>query len=135
MKLKSLLFVAGLSLVSNLFAANAHLHPQATDKDKAAISKSTAYPGYCEIEIINDSYDNVRVFGTFTDGATTVFDIYHYEAPHYINLFYNWYCHDGMYITIQSPYNTIYSGWTNVNSTIRIVPYLAKQAKAEVSKR
>lgn len=129
MKLKSLLFMVGLGLFTNLFAANVHLNPQATAKDKTAIAKNVAYPGFCEIEIINESYTNVRVFGTFDDGATTVFDIYSYESPHYINLFYSWYCHSGMYITIVSPYNTIYSGWTDVNSTIRVVPYYGATGK------
>lgn len=142
MKLKSLLFIVCFSLFTNVFAANVHLHPKADTEDKKTIQKGVTYPGYCQIEIINDSFTDVRVYGTFDDGSTVDFNIYRFESPHYISLFYNFYCHSGMYITIQSPYYTIYSGWTNTNSTIRVVPYLkagvkqdAGQAKAEVSTR
>ncbi|CAM2939089.1 hypothetical protein [Legionella worsleiensis] len=134
MKLKSLLIVVCFSFFSHAFAANMHLNPNADSKDKQSIEKSVAYPGYCQIEIINQSFTDVTVFGTFDDGSTVDFNIYRYESPHYISLFYNFYCHSGMYITITSPYYTLYSGWTNVNSTIRVVPYL-KQAKVELSTR
>lgn len=134
MKLKSLLSVVCFSLCTNTFAANVHLNSNADTQDKNEIKKSTIYPGYCQIEIINHSYTDVNVFGTFDDGSTVNFNIYRFEQPHYISLFYNFYCHNGMYITIQSPYYTVYSGWTDVNSTIRIVPYL-KEAKAEVISR
>lgn len=135
MKLKSLLFVLCFSLFANVFAANSHLHPKADAADKKSISKNVAYPGFCQIEIINDSFTDVNVSGTFDDGAGINFNIYRYESPHYISLFYYFYCHSGMYLNIVSPYGTVYSGWTNVNSTIRIVPFLKNQAKAQVSVR
>lgn len=133
MKLKSLLFILCFSLFSSVFAANMHMNPNADTADQKTIKSQTVYPGYCEIEIINDSFTDVRVFGTFDDGSTINFDVYRYESPHYISLFYYFYCHNGMYITIQSPYYTLYSGWTDVNSTIRLYPYLNKQAKAEIT--
>lgn len=135
MKLKSLLFVVCLGLFSNLFAANEHVHPKADAADRKTISKSTMYPGYCQIELINDSFTDVYVYGTFDDGTTVNFSIYRYEAPHYINLFYYFYCHTGMYLTVQSPYGVVYSGWTNVDSTVHIVPFFAKGAKAEITAR
>lgn len=142
MKLKSMLFVLCFSLLANVFAANVHFNPKMQNEDKKTVEKGISYPGYCQIEIINDSFTDVRVYGTFDDGASLDFSIYRYESPHYISLFYYGYCHSGMYITIQSPFYTIYSGWTNVNSTIRIVPYLKNQAnglnnqaKAEISTR
>lgn len=135
MKLKSLLFVLCFSLFTQVFAANTHLHPKADATGSQSIAKGATFPGYCQIEIINDSFSDVRVFGTFDDGSGISFDIYRYEMPHYISLFYYSYCHDGMYITIQNPYSVLYSGWTNVNSTIRVVNYLNKQAKVEVTKR
>ena len=131
MKLKSLLFVVCLGLFSNLFAANIHLNPKADAADTKSIAKETMFPGYCQIEVINDSFTDVYVYGTFDDGSTVDFSIYRYEAPHYISLFYYFYCHSGMYLTIQSPYGVIYSGWTNVDSTVHIVPFLKKGAKAE----
>jgi hypothetical protein len=145
MKLKSLLFLVCFSLFTNVFAANLHLNPNANPEDKISIAKGVMYPGYCQIEIINDSYDDVRVFGTYHDGSSIGFDIYRFEAPHYISLYYNFRCHSKMYITIQSAYSTIYSGFTSVNSTIRIVPYLnkpglnkqdsKKQSTVEISNR
>jgi len=147
MKFKSFLFVVCFSLFTNVFAANTHVHPKADIADKKSITKNVTYPGYCEIEIINASYTDIKVFGTFDDGASISFDIYRYESPHYISLYYannygDYWCHSRMYLTIQSPFYTVYSGWTNVDSTIRIVPYLknglkqnSKQAKAEVTTR
>lgn len=127
MKLKSLLFLVCFSLFTNVFAVNLHINPKADSEDKKSIAKGVTYPGYCQIEIINDSFTDVSVFGTYDDGSSVGFDIYRFDAPHYISLFYNFYCHSQMYITIQSPYYTLYSGWTNVNSTIRILPYLKKK--------
>ena len=135
MKLKSLLFVICLSLFGQVFAANLHLNPKADVADKKSIAKESMYPGYCQIELINDSYTDVFVYGTFDDGSTIDFNIYRYEAPHYISLYYYFYCHSGMYLTIQSAYGVVYSGWTNVDSTVRIVPFLNKGAKAELTKR
>ncbi|MCL9685522.1 hypothetical protein [Legionella maioricensis] len=135
MKLKSLLFVVCFSLFSNVFAANLHINPKADAEDKKSITKNISYPGYCQIEIINNSFTDVTVFGTYEDGSSLAFGIYSFDAPHYISLYYNLYCHSQMYITVQSPYYTLYSGWTNVNSTIRILPYLKNQAKAELSTR
>ena len=135
MKLKSFLFVLCFSLFTNVFAANNHLHPKADAVDKKSISKNLTYPGYCQIEVINDSFTDVNVFGTFDDGTSINFNIYRYESPHYISLFYYSYCHSGMYLTVTSSFGAVYSGWTNVNSTIRVVPFLKNQVKAKVSAR
>ncbi|RUR10968.1 hypothetical protein [Legionella sp. km772] len=135
MKLKSFLFVLCFSLFTNVFAANSHLHPKADAADKKSISKNLTYPGFCQIELINDSFTDVNVYGTFDDGSSISFNIYRYESPHYISLFYYFYCHSGMYLTVTSPFGTVYSGWTNVNSTIRVVPFLNKQAKAKITTR
>ena len=40
-----------------------------------------------------------------------------------------------MYLTVQSPYGIVYSGWTSVDSTVHIVPYLKKAAKAKITAR
>ncbi|MBI2786076.1 MAG: hypothetical protein HYX60_07140 [Legionella longbeachae] len=135
MKLKSLLFAICFSLIGHVFAANIHLNPKADAADKKSVATKRMYPGYCQIEIINESLTDIFVYGTFDDNSTVSFPIYYREYPHYISLFYYTYCHNGMYLEITSPYGTIYSGWTNVNSTVRIVPYLnrgVKSAKAEV---
>ena len=137
MKLRSLVFGFCISLCSFGFAANQHLHPQANSNDttSASTEKKVGFPGYCEIEVINNSYDNVRVYGVFDDGAGLApFNVYSFESPHYISLYYYGYCHAGMnlYVDTWSGYH-IYAGYTPTGSTIRIVPYLANQLKAEVS--
>jgi hypothetical protein len=134
MKLKSILFAVVFSIFGSAVAANLHMNPNATPEDKQSATKNLTYPGYCEIEIINDSFSDLRVYGQYDDGATISFDIYRYEYPHYISLFYNFYCHSGMYLTIQTPFNTAYQGWASTNSTIRIVPFLKKE-KAVVTSR
>ena len=120
MKLKSFLFLLLFCLLTNVFAANLHTHPKMDGADKQSIARNSFLPGYCQIEIINDSDTDLKVFGTYDDGSTINFYIYRYEYPHYISLFYYLYCHAQMYLTIESPYYTVYSGWTNVNSTIRV---------------
>lgn len=138
MKLKSLLFVVSFSLFSHVYAANVHTHPKTDTTDKNAVAKGLTYPGYCQIEIINDSFSDVHVSGTYDDNAPVDFYVYRYEAPHYINMFYYGYCHSSMYLTIQSvqwPYQTLYSNWTSVDSTVRLVSFLNKEVKAEVSAR
>lgn len=135
MKLKSLLFVCCLGLMSYSFADNRHIHPKAdTDKSTSTSLKNARYPGYCEIEIINSSFDDVTVYGTFDDGSNMLpFNIYSFEGPHYISLFYYSYCHRDMWLDIVT-YNGyhVYSGFTRPDTTVRIVPYLAKQVKAEI---
>ncbi|KTD16565.1 hypothetical protein [Legionella jordanis] len=140
MKLKSLLFVCCFGLLTSAFADNHHFHPQANKAEaNAAAAKPTdkaKLPGYCEIEIINSSFDDVRVYGVFDDGTTlNPFSIYSYEAPHYIDLFYYGYCHAGMnlWIDTYSGYR-VYAGYTYTNSTVRIVPYL-KQTKVEITSK
>ena len=142
MKLKSLLVAICFSLVGHAFAANQHLHPKANevDNNKSSVAaKPSMLPGYCEIELINSTYNDVNVYGTFDDGAPLMpFRMYSFESPHYISLFYYGYCHSGMRITIESiqfPYNVvIYDAWTYANSTVRVVPYLNKGINGKDSK-
>ncbi len=84
MKLKSLLLALSLSLCTQAFGQNLHVHPKADSSDKKLTEKAPTAAGYCEIEIINDSLMNVTVYGTFDDGSTVDFNIYRYEYPHYI---------------------------------------------------
>ncbi len=135
MKLRSFVFVFCVSLCSFAFAANQHLHPEASTTDNKPAEKHATWPGYCEIEVINNSFTDVRVYGVFDDGENLVpFSVYSFEAPHYISLYYYGYCHAGMnlYIDSWSGYH-IYAGYVPTGSTIRIVPYLANQLKADVS--
>ncbi|KTD53049.1 hypothetical protein Lqui_0004 [Legionella quinlivanii] len=138
MKLKALLFVSCFGLLGSSYAENHHVYPKADAvQAQASTQKGAMLPGYCEIEVINSSFDNVTVYGTFDDGTTlTPFDVYTFESPHYIDLFYYGYCHKTMYLDIVtfSGYH-IYSGYTRVNSTVRIVPYLNKQPKFKLESK
>jgi hypothetical protein len=138
MKIKSLLFVCCLGLLSSSFADNRHVHPQKNNPNPKTnvqtAPKGNLAPGFCEIEIINNSFDDVRVSGVFDDGAPIdPFNIYSFEAPHYVDLFYSGYCHAGMtlYVDTFSGYR-VYAGYTPTQSTVTIVPFLAKQPKIEV---
>lgn len=131
------LFLLLFFLCGNVFAVeNLHAYP----KKSAVLSqkaKDLKYPGYCEIEIINDSNSTVRVSGIFDDGAILMpFKIYPYEYPHYISLFYYGYCHYGMnlYIRTRSGY-MIYSGYTTIDQTVYIMPYMASKPKAQLKSR
>jgi hypothetical protein len=124
-KWKSLLFVCGLGLMSTLFAGNRHIHPEDGTKQAQGVAAKAMMPGFCEIELINSSFDNVSVYGRFDDGSSMIpFNIYSFEGPHYVSLFYYNYCHRDMYLDIItfSGYH-IYSGYTSVDSTVRLVPY------------
>ncbi len=137
MKLKSIILMCCLSLCTSVFAANLHLHSQENKNENMAPNKGLMWPGYCEIEIINDSYDDVHVFGVFDDGSSLQpFNVYSYESPHYISLFYYFYCHSGMDIYIDTFRGVrVYAGYTRSNSTIHIVPLFGNQIKAEVRAR
>jgi len=127
-----------VALCSSAYAVNTHVHPEDKTKEAAASAAAPAvqakYAGFCEIEIVNQSSDDVRVSGTFDDGAPLYpFTVYSYEAPHYISLFYYGYCHYGMDLYIDSYYGyTLYSAYTRRESTIRIADYLNAKAKAEL---
>jgi len=137
--LKSLLFLGCLSLSTALFAAeNHHVYPVADGTDTQPTANGVKWPGYCEIEVINDSYTNVRVYGMFDDGTMLPpFNIYTYEYPHYISLFYYGYCHAGMeiYIDTLGGYR-VYAGYTPTNSSLHLIPYMgASKPKVELTSK
>lgn len=114
MKLRSLVLIGFLSCFTSLYAENQHLHPQ----------QQVAFPGPCEIEIINRSYSDVRVNGIFDDGVSLVpFNVYSFGYPQYISLYYYGYCHDGMNLYIETYYGTpVFSGYVPRFTTLRLVP-------------
>ncbi len=137
MKFKTLLFGLCIGLSSSLFANTVHLHPQANNTDNQSAAKAPTYAGYCDIEIINNSFYDVRVFGVFDDGSSLYpFNVYSWGAPETISLYYYGYCHSGMdlYInTLDGGY--VYSGYTERGKTIIISPFLTNQIKADVKSR
>lgn len=126
MKLKLYLFLLTLFCFTQSYAANEHLHPNIDNRGTPVkIEKPTlGWPGYCEIEIMNHSYRDVRVSGVFDDGiGLEPFTVYSFESPHYISLFYYGYCHDGMDLYINDFYgNSVFSGYVRRYSSIRVVP-------------
>lgn len=137
MKLKILLLGLCVSISSSLFAGAPHLHPQANSTDKQSPAKGLTYAGYCDIEIINNSFDDVRVYGVFDDGSSLYpFNVYSWDAPASISLYYYGYCHSGMDLYINTFSGVpIYAGYTPRSSTIYITPFLRNQVKAEVRSR
>lgn len=133
MKLKSLVFGCFMGLCSSVMAGPKHMHSQTADS-KISSSYAPAWASSCEIEIINRSYDDVRVFGMFEDGVgLEPFIIYSFEYPHYISLYYNGYCHDGMELDIDTVNGQhVYGNYVRGGTTIRVVPYLMNQVKAEL---
>ena len=124
MNVKSWIVGLCLSLCSTVFAGDRHLHPQANNSDDTSSKKNISLPGYCEIEVINRSYDNVKVYGVYNDGLTMEpFNVYSFERPHYISLFYYGYCHLGMNLDIVtwSGYHK-YSDYTEIGTTVQILP-------------
>jgi hypothetical protein len=130
MNFKSLVLGLCVGLSTTVFATNQHIHPQADNADSKTIEKRVSYPGYCEIEIINNSYENVHISGVFDDGIPLEpFNIYSFESPHYISLRYYGYCHSGMDLYVNT---WIYAGYMPRNSTLYVIPYLAGKPKADI---
>lgn len=113
---------------SNLFAMeNQHFYPAANiPMTTTKQAEELKYPGYCEIEIVNNSCYNVRVSGVFDDGEILrPFKVYAHEYPHYISLYYYGYCHYGMDIFIETTYGyRIYADYTRRYETIYISSYM-----------
>lgn len=141
MKIKSLLIACCFGLMGNAIADNRHYFP---GHDSAPVEAAAAQTdlkataaGWCEVEIINQSYDNVTVYATLDNGAAVApFDIYSWEAPHYVDLAYRGYCNSRAYLDIVtfSGYH-VFSGYAYGGATVRLVPYLNKQVKAEIKSK
>lgn len=138
MKMKALLFVSCLSLLSSAFADNRHVHSQAKGAAVTASSvKNAMTNGYCEILVINDSNEDILVEGQFDDGEYMApFYMTPYTPPQPISLYYYNYCHASMYVHISTRYGyTVYAGYTRVDDTIRIVSGLQNKLKAVMSSK
>ncbi len=126
MKLNAWVFGSMLGLFSSVHAANQHVHPQVD-----AVGPSAQWAGSCEIEIINRSFSDMRVFGIFDDGIPLEpFNVYSFELPHYISLFYNGYCHRGMELDIDTfSGRHLFGDYVHAGMTVEII-YEMNQAKA-----
>ena len=132
MKLKAFIFVLCISLFGSAFAGNRHYH----QSNSGHVVKKSMLPGYCEVEIINNSYEDVNVFAHFEDGSTISFPVYSHSSPEYVDLFYRGYCHSfiTLHITTMGGY-PVYYGPVAAGTTIRVIPYLMNKIKAEINKR
>lgn len=132
MKLKSFLFLLCFGLATSVFATK-HMHPKANAETSSSAKKSIQFPGYCEIEVINDSFEDVRVYGIYDDGLVLpAFTAYSFGAANYISLWYYGYCHAGMHLYVDNWRGQhLYSGYTPVGTTLRVITYFG-QPKIEV---
>lgn len=126
----------GTALSLSAHAADVHYHPKSSAKlvkemkqsaDASVQPVKPGWPGPCEIEIVNQRYQDVIVSGSFEDGAPlTPFVFYSYSAPHYISLVYRdpnglVTCHGSMYLNVVDYYNMpLISGYAYRDSTIFI---------------
>ncbi|MCC5791539.1 MAG: hypothetical protein JJT82_02890 [Legionellaceae bacterium] len=131
MKLKTLLVCTALALSSLAFATGSrHMHQSPVDSNntESAVQKKMMLPGYCQIEVINRSFEPVNVSGRFIDGDwLDPFTIYPYEYPHYISLYY-YGCQPGMYLTISNVNgHLIYDRYTAVYQVVTVQASVGQQ--------
>jgi len=124
MKLKALLTVACLGLVSAGYAADFHVHAGAEKAAKSNQQGATS-PGYCQIEIINDTFDDLNVYGRFDDNSALIpFVMKYRSAAQYVSLYYAGYCHQGMDFYIETTSGKFkYNGFTPVGKTIKVTQF------------
>lgn len=120
MKKNIFIFLCGLGLLSPALADSTHQHLQTKSESNSNVQ--TLLPGACAIEVVNNSFDDIRVYGRFEDGTyLTPFIIKHWGAPQSISLLYYGSCHLGMDFYIETVAgNYKYSGFTPVGKIIKI---------------
>lgn len=116
--------LALLVLINSSYASTINHHPSVSPN-------SNNLPG-CEIEIINKSSVYVNVYGTFDDGVPMVpFTVMPDNMPRYIDLLFNGYCHQTMYLDIADANGLhVYTKYTTVNTQIKLLPALKGSIKA-----
>ncbi len=122
-----------LSLTTSVFAVNHHFSSQASPRE-AANGKMITEPGFCEIEIINQSNFNLVISGHLENGAVLKpFHFPFYDAPHYVSAYSKGRCYPGMYIKIDTltGYPVFYD-YVYTYQTLYVFPF-GREAKAKVS--
>ena len=130
MKLIALLLGCLLFLSSSLFASTRHSHPQVNTQSAQKMSWS----GNCEVEIINQSYTDVQVFGVFDDGVyLDPLKIYSFSASRSISLYYNGYCHAGIDLDIDTftGYH-LFGYYVRRGTTVLIVPDMMNRLRVTI---
>lgn len=118
------------------FALQASYHQRDNSRPPTAAHDKVSIFGGCYIEVINDSFSNVTVYGRYDDGIPLIpFDVYSYEYSHLIDMFYDGYCHSGMYLSIVtfSGY-AIFSGYVFTGSSLHVVPGLSGKVALELTR-
>ena len=130
MKFKALILGLCVGFCATAIGANQQFHPDATSEEKQELK----WLGYCEIEIVNDSFEDLRVYGTYDNGFSMLpFYIFSFEAPHYISLYYYGYCHRGMNLYIDTLHGwPLYAGYTPVGMTIVLSSGYGKHATVKL---
>ena len=126
------LFLWCLCSVVYADTANRHVHPRFAQAE----TQSMKWAGNCEIEIVNQSYTDVQVFGVFDDGTDLdPFNIYSFSPAHYISLYYNGYCHAGIHLDIDTftGYH-VFGYYVHRGTTVVIVPDMMNQIRAKLIK-
>jgi len=122
MKKNIFVILCGLGLLSQGFADVPHQHSNAATNGSTSAGQNTIVPGACEIEIVNNSFDDINIYGRFEDGTyLTPFIIKHWGVPQTVSLYYYGSCHQGMDFYIETAGgNYKYSGFTPVGKVIKI---------------
>lgn len=130
MKFKWLLLIGCLGLSTLSFADNIHVHPPMRMSDSQLADKKPTTLGYCQIEIVNGTSDNLLVSGYFDDGYyLDPFFVYGvnrsgflgYVSLYYYNINYaDFICNDSMTLYIDNTYTKrrIYSRRVGVGTSL-----------------
>ncbi len=126
MKPVTLFFVCILCLCSSVFATNRHFPQQAGNQSVRGVM----WDDECEVEILNHSFMDIRVSGVYDDGSVLYpFNVYSFEPAHYITLYFNGYCHDGIDLDIDTLQGVhIYGNYARRGATVRIGSNYMRQA-------
>ena len=134
MKFKALFVAMGFSLITSVSAESNHFYFDAKKPTTVAM------PYYCEIEIDNNSFNDVVIYGVTQDGRTMPpTRLNHFSPPYYIYLgFSNGFCpnNQGMmlYIDTVSGY-PVSEAYYPVGSIITLTSQFNNSIKAITSKR
>lgn len=129
MNLKKLVLIVCFALLSPSISADIHRHVRAEE----TAGKEALRAGFCEVKIINESYDDVSIGGMFEDGAPlTPFNLYASSSPAYISLYFSGYCHSSIFLDIRTfSGQPVFYDYAYANSIVRIVTGAMKQATAK----
>ena len=128
MRQKILIVLGLMSFMLNVNAIGAHVEQKSPAQPKNNnVKANVGYAGYCEIEVVNRSYEDIVVRGMFDDGAlygpivVQASGIFYYSSPLYISLAYYGYCDYGMRLDIATTRGyPVYGAYTAGGSTVRI---------------